>query len=657
MAIDKVVMMNIVGRIEDVNSFANKIYQFNDLQMVNAIDEIEAGRFIVPIHEDNIGELIGISSLTPGYDHALQKDVDDLKEKFQRIYEYTLAQNQEKIYQNEEIEKFWDLIPRARAFYEEFAEHLFHIKEINEKLQRIETNLHSFSYLKEIDVKMDDLKNLQYFNCKIGSVTKDNAQRLKSIYADVTSLVFHVGTDGDEEIYVILSPLGLSIETDRILNALNFKPLTGLDVPYEGTPSEIIEALLLENKQLLEKKTSLGKQLVEKRQVKRDEAVKIYNLLCLHSKLNVIKRNIAFSDNNFYFSAWVAENSLHVLKEIADAHQDMRLIESMMGEERKPPTKFKNNWVLRPFEYLVSMYGTPSHNELDPTPFLAITYLFCFGYMFGDVGQGALLILIGFLLAKKEIALGSVLTRMGIASTIFGFLYGSVFGMESIIPAIWMKPFDDINRLLLTAIVTGVAMLLAAYAYSIINKLKAKDWTEGFFGKNGVAGLLLYLSLLVLLLGSTGVVQVFEPFVLPGKIISIFLALVILVREPLYNAIQKRKLYEEGAGDYYVENVFEVLETFLSMFSNTVSFIRIGAFALTHAGLFMAFETLAQMVGGGVGGTIVFILGNILIFVLEGLINFIQSLRLQFYELFSKYYTGNGYEFVTIDNEIKNTDH
>lgn len=657
MAIDKVVMMNIIGRVEDVNSFANMIYQFNDLQMVNAIDEIETGRFIVPIDQDNIGELIGISSLTPGDNRVLQKDVDDLKNKFQRIYEHTLEEKQEVVHQNKEIEIYRELIPKAREFCEDFEKQLSRIEEIDTQLQKVETSLHSFSYLKEIDVKMGDLKHLKYFNCKVGSVTKDNAQRLKSIYADVTSLVFHVETNRYEEIYMIISPIGLSIETERILKALNFKPLIGLDLSYEGTPSEIMEDLMRETRQLMKEKMSLEKELAEKRQIKLAEATEIFNLLCLHSKLNVIKKNIAFSKDNFYFSAWVAEDSLHVLKRIADSHQDMRLVESIMGEDRQPPTKFRNNWVLRPFEYLVSMYGTPSHNELDPTPFLAITYLFCFGYMFGDVGQGALLILIGFLLAKKGITLGSVLTRMGVASTIFGFLYGSVFGIETILPAIWMKPFDDVTRLLLTAIVTGVAMLLAAYAYSIINKLKAKDLTEGLFGKNGVAGLLLYVSLLVLLLGSTGLVKALEPFVLPGKILAVLLAIVILVREPLYNAIRKRKLYEESAGDYYVENVFEVLETFLSMFSNTVSFIRIGAFALTHAGLFMAFETLAHMVGGGVGGTVVFILGNILIFVLEGLINFIQSLRLQFYELFSKYYTGNGYEFVTIDNEIKNTDH
>ncbi len=655
MAIDKVVMMNIVGRIEDINSFAYQIYRLNDLQMVNAIEEIETGHFLVPIYKDNIDELIGISSLTPGVE--FQEKIDKLKEKIPQIYGDSSILNREFLFKNEEIEKFDDLIKRTQVFCENFEEELKRISEIEEQINKNETSRHSFSYLKGINVRMDALKNLRYFKCKIGSVTKDNAQRLKSIYADVTSLVFHVGTDHHEEIYMIFTPVGLAIETDRILKALNFRPLKGLDLSYVRTPSEITTALASETEKLTQEKSVLEEQLAEKRQAQLDEARDIYNLLCLHSKLNVIKKNIAFSEDNFYFSAWVPINSLQELQKIADAHKDMRLIESNMGEERQPPTKFKNNWFLRPFEYLVNMYGTPSHNELDPTPFLAFTYLFCFGYMFGDVGQGILLVLIGFFLAKKSIDLGPVLMRMGISSTIFGFLYGSVFGIETLLPAVWMKPFDDITKLLMTAVVTGIAMLLTAYAYSIINKLKAKAYAEAFFGKNGIAGLLLYLSLLALLLGSTGLVNSLMPFLLTAKILTIALAIIILVREPLYNAIRRRKLYEGSAGDYYVENVFEVLETFLSMFSNTVSFIRIGAFALTHAGLFMAFETLAHMIGGGFGGIVVFILGNILIFTLEGLINFIQSLRLQFYELFSKYYNGNGYEFVTIDNEIKNMDH
>jgi len=136
-------------------------------------------------------------------------------------------------------------------------------------------------------------------------------------------------------------------------------------------------------------------------------------------------------------------------------------------------------------------------------------------------------------------------------------------------------------------------------------------------------------------------------------ILAVVLIFLVLFREPIANTIRHRKLYDTTAGDYYVEAGFGLFEMLLGMLSNTLSFIRVGAFALTHVGLFMAFETLAKMVGGGFGGIIVLLIGNILIIVLEGLIDFIQCLRLQFYELFSKYYTGDGNEFMPLNTELQ----
>lgn len=243
---------------------------------------------------------------------------------------------------------------------------------------------------------------------------------------------------------------------------------------------------------------------------------------------------------------------------------------------------------------------------------------------------------------------------MAVSSIVFGFIYGSVFGNETLLPTLWVRPFSSINTILITAVVVGVAMLLCAYAYSIINKLRNHDIKEGWFGPSGVAGLVLYLTLLCCVLCALGYIPGGQPFAMPLGIAAVVLVFLVLFREPIANAIRHRKLYDTTAGDYYVEAGFGLFEMLLGMLSNTLSFIRVGAFALTHVGLFMAFETLATMVGGGFGGIIVLFLGNVLIIVLEGLIDFIQCLRLQFYELFSKYYTGDGVEFIPLNSEIHN---
>ncbi|MGL6293252.1 V-type ATPase 116kDa subunit family protein, partial [Eubacterium aggregans] len=246
---------------------------------------------------------------------------------------------------------------------------------------------------------------------------------------------------------------------------------------------------------------------------------------------------------------------------------------------------------------------------------------------------------------------GNVLSRMAISSIIFGFIYGSIFGNETLLPTLWVRPFSSINTILITAVIVGVAMILCGYIYSIINKLRSGDIKEGWFGPSGVAGLVLYITLLVCVLW---ILTIGACSVMPLYVVAAVLVVLVLFREPIANTIRHRKLYDSTAGDYYVEAGFGLFEMLLGMLSNTLSFIRVGAFALTHVGLFMSFETLAEMVGGGFGGIVVLILGNILIIVLEGLIDFIQCLRLQFYELFSKYYTGDGEEFVPLNTEIQN---
>ena len=123
----------------------------------------------------------------------------------------------------------------------------------------------------------------------------------------------------------------------------------------------------------------------------------------------------------------------------------------------------------------------------------------------------------------------------------------------------------------------------------------------------------------------------------------IMMLVVMVFKEPLTHLLEgSRPLISGDKGSYYIESGFEGVETILSTLSNSISFIRVGAFALNHAGLFMAFKVMAEMVPSGIAEFIILLLGNILILVLEGLVVFIQGLRLQYYEMFSKYFSGDG---------------
>ncbi len=230
---------------------------------------------------------------------------------------------------------------------------------------------------------------------------------------------------------------------------------------------------------------------------------------------------------------------------------------------------------------------------------------------------------------------------------IFGVLYGSVFGKENIIPAIFMSPMENIQTMLIYGIAIGVVLIIMAMILNIRNGIKNKDKRKIFFDTNGLAGLIFYISILVI-----GVY-----FLLKGKMIasigvlSIFIALPLLAI--MFKGVLAEKIFKEKDEEKssLVEKVFEVIELLLSFASNTISFVRIAAFAINHVGLCMAVYILSNMLTG-TGSFMVSVIGNVIIIVLEGLIVGIQVLRLEYYELFSRFYTGDGKEYKPLREKI-----
>lgn len=152
----------------------------------------------------------------------------------------------------------------------------------------------------------------------------------------------------------------------------------------------------------------------------------------------------------------------------------------------KPPTRLKNSVLVRPFELFVRMYGTPGYNEIDPTGIVALTYFLMFGIMFGDVGQGLLIMIVGFLFGRlKKSSLGNIIGIVGISSTIFGFVYGSVFGYEDILPAL-IHPMEKMNFMLIAAVALGAVIIAFAMVLNIINAVKSKDAGRAVFSQNGL---------------------------------------------------------------------------------------------------------------------------------------------------------------------------
>ncbi|MDO5047332.1 MAG: V-type ATPase 116kDa subunit family protein [Anaerococcus sp.] len=444
-----------------------------------------------------------------------------------------------------------------------------------------------------------------------------------------------------KENYLLVYPKQVKEEINRAVNTMGF---IDKETPESFDLNKVDEKLDETNKQIEALESKIESVKNENSELLEELAYSID----YYEKSDQLKEKMARGEKYFYLSGWVPQSRVDDFKELEAKYDKSKVRIDGKVKGKNPPTKLKNNPLFRPFEFLVNMYGAPSYNELDPTAFFAITYMLLYGMMFGDLGQGLVFILLSYFIGKKNKVFGSLLKRIGISASFFGLMYGSFFGIETLIPTLLIKPFDNIMTVLIASVGFGVVLMIISYWLGIYNKVKKqKNIEEGIFGKEGLAGLMMMVSFILIILNIVSI----NPLASGLGLILLILSIVMIVfKQPLARKLSNQyPIYDSSKADYYVESSFSIVEALLSVFSNLVSFTRVGAFAINHVGLYMAFEVMAKLAGGGIAGIIILILGNILIIGLEGMIVFIQGLRLEFYEMFSKYYEGNGRKFRPIN--------
>jgi V/A-type H+-transporting ATPase subunit I len=370
----------------------------------------------------------------------------------------------------------------------------------------------------------------------------------------------------------------------------------------------------------------------------------------------LILRHFRKTDRTFLLSGWIpAAQRETFVREIRESTGGRCVVEEIRPDELpavregkvQVPVRLKNPAPIRPFELLTSAYGTPAYTSLDPTPLVGLSFLIMFGVMFGDVGHGLVLALIGVLLLWKlrgeARQAGLLVLYAGCSSMAFGFLFGSIFGFEEILPTLWLKPMESIPTLFKTLIFFGTGMLTASVLLNIGNKLKKGQWPAAIFNKAGVMGLVFYWC------GIATAVRILSPaeaspsgFAKAVPLVLAAAAVLLFFHEPISRLLMgKKKLFHEGAATGMMEAAMGMLEMFLGYLANTVSFIRVAAFGLAHVGLFMAVFALSEGMRGmahGAASAAVIVIGNIGIILLEGLVVTIQSVRLEFYEFFSRFF-------------------
>ena len=646
-SIEKMNMVNLVGAFTDFDKLTKLIALEGIMQPVSALQEINSSDFVLKTSSDNIEALMDVNFIRPYYKH---KDNNISLKHIEKLLDAQRSFSLPKSDLKDIIFDFNVMESNLSSVYKEFKLLSKEFEKLTERQQQLKHTYEALQFLNDISTPIEDFTTMKNFHVGLYKVSKENRLKLKANYENIPSVIETVYKEKDFVIFIAFTPILLKLETERIFKSANCEEIL-LPEHYNGIPNEVLKLIQDEIKDvhsLIEKVSEEFKDFFKE----NSNIIKtLENSYELHEKAEEIRKMTGCTNEFFYLSGWVPKSFMDKLYKVLQSFEDRMVIilkkpSDIMNKAIEPPTMLKNNKLFSPFQSMVGMYGIPSYNEIDPTKFLAVTYFLMFGAMFGDVGQGAVLFFAGLFIKYKmrRVNLGGIFERLGISSVIFGFLYGSMFGSEKIINALLIRPMEDINDILIGAIVFGCGFLILGFLLGITNSLRKKDIERGLFGKEGIAGFLFYIGVLTLVVSI-----VYDITLLPTSVwivILIFFLVLILLKQPLANIILGKKvLFEEGAKDYFIESSFEVVETILSLFSNTLSFIRVGAFALNHVGLFVAFSAMAQMTNNKGASILILILGNIIIICLEGLIVFIQGLRLQYYELFSKYYEGGGVPF------------
>jgi V/A-type H+/Na+-transporting ATPase subunit I len=311
----------------------------------------------------------------------------------------------------------------------------------------------------------------------------------------------------------------------------------------------------------------------------------------------------------------------------------------------EPPTLLRPRRLARPFRPLVDTYGAARYGDLDPTPFAAASFVLMFGMMFGDVGDGLLLVALGLLLRQSRSErlapvrpLWPFAVAGGLVAAAFGLLYGEAFGPTGIVPTVWLAPLDDPTRLLAAGVAVGALLLAASYAMGIVNRWREDGLVAALLVPSGIAGFAVFAGAGLLALGlylGTAVVLAAGAAVLIAGIALLFGGFVT----------------EAGlSGAAVVQALVEVVDAVVRVGANLISFTRLAAFGLMHAALGSVVLDGARglWAAGSVGlllATVVFLVGHAAAFTLEALVAGVQAMRLEYYELFSRLFAGEGEPF------------
>ena len=649
--IEKMKFLSITGPKADIDRVVNTYLSKYEIHLENALSELTTVQNLTPFLEIN------------PYKEALNTANLFCEELNSFATDTVKAETAQAAAQTMDVETALDTIRRIQTVYQDLDKKRSDLKN---QLTTVDESLRVIRPFRNLDFDISSILKFRFIRFRFGRIGKEYYQKFERYIYDNLDTIFIKCDEDDQYIWgMYFVPEPESQKVKAVYSSMHFEKIYMPD-SYEGTAREAFEQLAQKRSLILSDFNTVSQKrndflISHCREILAAQAAiaRLSGNFDIR-KLAACTKGKGENDIFYILCGWMTEKDAHSFQ--TDIKDDSKIFCIIDGEDdehiqpethQQPPTKLKNPKLFKPFEMYINMYGLPAYNEMDPTWFVAITYSFIFGAMFGDAGQGLLLFIGGFLLYKfKHIALAGIISCAGVFSTIFGILFGSFFGFENLFPALWLRPMNNmmtvpfigkLNTVFIVAIGFGMGLILLCMVFNIINAWKAHDTEHIWFDTNSVAGLVFYgsatVSIALILTGHT----------LPGGILLFIMfgipLILIFFKEPLTALVEKKsEVMPKEKGMFIVLGLFEMFEVLLSYFSNTLSFVRIGAFAVSHAAMMEVVLMLAGFESGHLNWIVV-ILGNLFVSGMEGLIVGIQVLRLEYYEMFSRFYKGTGRKF------------
>jgi V/A-type H+-transporting ATPase subunit I len=551
--------------------------------------------------------------------------------------------------------------------------------EIQQELLKLEDMGRQLEMFEGIEAGMKSRSRYSFLSIQTGTIPEQNRETFREQINQLPSV--HIESEHEETpVHLLITMKRDDKQVNTILEKVGWQDVE-LPKELEGAREKATRNIEEKIQEYRREQQKLEDEVGEIIREKKENLEDIWANLTMNELFYKMQAHFGKTSRTMVFSGWLPEDQQQELEEgirrVTDNLCYLEWREPVVREQENPeldaPVEVHTPRVLQPFQALVENYATPEYGTVNPAPFVAGAYLIMFGLMFGDVGHGAVLFLagiIGTILTRKKgknSTLFELIIWCGGSAIVAGILFGSYFGMQWF-PPLWFDyhgvisghahsgSIQDIYDILTITIYFGISVIGLGLLLNWINSIRRRRWFQLIFDKGGIIGGWIYAA---------GVYAAYyftqhEYKELPDMKLLFPLigipVLILMVKPPLEFFIHRGKTRKSFNAftimDFIMEWIVEILEIVSGYLANTLSFMRVAGLGIAHVSLMIAFFSIAEMISPEslvtVGGIVILILGNMLVIVLEGLSAGIQSLRLNYYEFFSKYFNGTGRAYAPI---------